>query len=97
MAAEAVLEDKGVAGTVHRLDRHGSFLDDIVKDLAGVFGVTKLELGEEHVLQVVVVVAGRVPKLFGEDQRGFDFDVSCSSDEPFHVVGQSVPEDRAFG
>jgi hypothetical protein len=59
---EPLVEDLHVAGAVHRLER----IDPL---LVGMFLV---DLGDEHVLAVLVPVAGGLPQLAVDDLGGLD-------------------------
>ena len=62
------VEDEAGAGAVHRPQRVAAL---------GLVAVALGGLGEEHVLAVVVPVAGAVPQLLVEDLRRLDLDVAA--------------------
>jgi hypothetical protein len=73
--------DETRAGTVHRLDRE----------------VAVLLLDEVHVVPVVVVVAGSVPELVGQDDGGANLLVAALHQFLAHEVFQLAPDDDAAG
>jgi hypothetical protein len=75
VTVEPALVDQQMARTVHGLDRHGTVLLHVVPHLVGPFA-SQLELGEEHVLEIVCVVTGAVPHPFTQDEWGLHLEVT---------------------
>ena len=65
--------------------------------LVGILLVAKLELREEHVLHVVVVVAGDVPELLRQHQRRLQLEVAAAAQQVAHGVDQQVEDRRPLG
>jgi hypothetical protein len=81
VAVQAVVEDLHVAGTIHRLHRVGPLLG----------------LGEEHVVLVVVPVAGFFPQLDIEDLRTADLLIAGIAIDLAHVLFDRLPDLPALG
>ena len=87
LALDALLEDQDVAGAVHRLERV----------------VALFRFGGEHVLAVLVPVAGLLPEGLVQKLRTLDLLVAVVSVDAAHVLldflphrpALGVPEDRA--
>ena len=75
-------------GTVHRLNGHWTVFFDVILDLVSVTWVTKLQLGEEHILHVVVVMARCMPELLRENQWGLNLLIAAFSQKLTHVISQ---------
>ena len=81
IAAQVRLEDQHVAGAVHRLERV----------------VALLRLRREHVLAVVLPVAGFLPQALVEDLRALDFLVARVAVDAAHVLLDLLPDRPALG
>ena len=81
VAVQALVEHLHVARAVHRLERVGALLG----------------LGEEHVLLVVVPVAGLLPQGNVEDLRAAHFLVARAAVDAAHVLLHHLPQLPALG
>ena len=81
VAAELRLVDQDAAGTVHRLDGKGLLVD----------------LGEVHVLLVVVPVPGLNPQRTVQDQRRADLHVAALQVLPTPEVGERIQDGHPLG
>ena len=80
VAVQTLVEDLHVAGAVHGLHRVGPLLG----------------LGEEHVLLVVVPVAGLLPQGDVEDLRAAHLAVAAVAVDPAHVLLDHLPDRPAL-
>src|SRR5256885_1963185 len=80
VALDALLEDQDVAGAVHRLERI----------------VALFRLGREHVLAVLVPVAGLLPQDLVQDLRTLDLLVAVVAVHAAHVLLDLLPQGPAL-
>ena len=81
VALDALLEYQDVAGTVHRLERI----------------VALFRFGDEHVLAVLVPMAGLLPQALVDDLRTLDFLVAVVAVDLAHVLLDALPQRPALG
>ena len=83
-------------GAIHGLDRHRALFLHVVVNYILLLFVAQLELGEEHVFQVVVVVTRGVPHVLAQDERRAHLLIVAAAQQRPHEVHQQVENGRTL-